>query len=58
MRPEGGIIIEETCGGDKRNHLEYGAAEGMLQVIIAQRNQFYHDEGGECHDKQGIELEF
>ena len=57
MRPEGCIIIKQACGGDEWNHLEDGAAEGMLHIVVAHRHQLYHDESRKGGDEEHIELE-
>ena len=57
MRPECGIVVEETSGRDKRNHLEDGAAEGVLYIVVAHHHELNHNEDTEDRDEEDVESE-
>ena len=41
MRPLACIVVENSCGGDERNHLEQRIAEGIMEPIVVVVKQYY-----------------
>ena len=56
MRPHGSIVVEQSCGGDKRHHLEEGATEGPFQSVAVTRHQQIANPYGGTDDDGNVKL--
>lgn len=57
VRPQGGIVAEESGSGEEGDDLEDAAAEGFLKVVAVVEHQLDEDEEGEEEREKHIEPE-